>query len=157
MALEKYECSKPGWVVIPFHKIKFFTICSFQIFLNFCSYTNQENHNVPESLPQQTVKYNRREREREQSRVERRGLLKALRRRWFKSEGVKKPIFVGIPEKVEEVRNPFMIIPLSVFCTFVEFCRCCHCCDVHGFSSCSSLDLGSFHWPKPNLNGPLLV
>ena len=124
---------------------------------NFCNYTNQENHNVPESLPQQTVKYNRREREREQSRVERRGLLKALRRRWFKSEGVKKPIFVGIPEKVEEVRNPFMIIPLSEFCTFVEFCRCCHCCDVHGFSSCSSLDLGSFHWPKPNLNGPLLV
>ena len=116
---------------------------------NFCSYTNQENHNVPESLPQQTVKYNRREREREQSRVERRGLLKALRQRWFVSEGVKKPIFV--------VRNPFMIIPLSVFCTSVEFCRCCHCCDVHGFSSCSSWDLGSFHWPKPNLNGPLLV
>ena len=42
-------------------------------------------------------KIGERERERaEQSRVERRGLLKALRRRWFISEGVKKPIFVGI-------------------------------------------------------------
>ena len=52
----------------------------------------------------------------------------------------------------QRVRNPFLIIPLSVFCTSVEFCRC-HCCDVHGFSSCSSLELGGFIGPSPRWMG----
>ena len=58
-------------------------------------------------------------RERE-SRVERRGLLKALRRRWFKSEGVKKPIFVGISWEGRESEKP--IYDNSTFWV-LYFCR----------------------------------